>query len=439
MDGPESGTTAALLREREARSLTLLVATALVGFVAVGVLVATLAVGPGRESVSARGAGIYFGACIVICVVHLVLLRRRKWVAGIGVMVALLAATLPAITSLVIWRSIIPPASVALLTKLPVAAVGLSVIATMTLTLRPLHVLIVGIGVELTLAAFFGIAVLDPATVIAVTSADPYVGPAISQARMGFEVVFVACATAGCAFASRIARQTVREAAALQRSTDQLSRYFSPDIAAGIRDGGEAFLRVGGREQDVVVLFSDLVGYTRLCAGLTPSQALGLLSEYQEYMVAEIFKAGGTLDKFIGDGIMATFGTPVPVADAADRAVRAARGMTEALERLNVVRAARHEPPLAQRIGIHAGPAVVGNVGTSQRLEFSVIGDAVNVANRIEAACKRTGKPVMMSAAVVSRLRSTTDVESVGEIVLDGQPRPIELYALQWAAPVKGT
>jgi adenylate cyclase len=294
-------------------------------------------------------------------------------------------------------------------------------------------VTIVGVGVALTLLAFLELALLDPATVLATHSIDPYVGPAVSQSRVVFELVFVACATAGCAFATQIARQTVREAAALQRSTDQLSRYFSPDIAAGIRDGGEAFLRPGGREQDVVVLFSDLVGYTSLCAGLTPSQALGLLSEYQEYMVGEIFKAGGTLDKFIGDGIMATFGTPVPTTDAADRAVQAARGMTEALKQLNVARAARHEPPLAQRIGIHVGPAVVGNVGTSQRLEFSVIGDAVNVANRIEAACKKTGKSVMMSAAVVSRLSSTADIERVGEIALAGQPKPVELYALQQA------
>jgi len=133
----------------------------------------------------------------------------------------------------------------------------------------------------------------------------------------------------------------VREAVTLQRTTDQLSRYFSPDIASGIRDGGEAFLRPGGREQEVVVLFSDLAGFTRACSGLPASDALAMLSEYQERMVVEIFRAGGTLDKFIGDGIMATFGTPTPVADAADRAVRAARGMIAALADLNRERVKR--------------------------------------------------------------------------------------------------
>ena len=362
MDNPARATPAALLREREARSLTLMTAISLAGFLAVGTHVATETLGTGREDVRKLGITIYFGSSIALCVAVLFFLRRRKWVAGVGTAVALLSATFPAMASFMIWQSFYPPAPVALLTKLPVAAVGIAPIAMMTLTLRPLYVTIVGIGVALTLVAFFLLALLDSATVLAMHSIDPYVGPAVSQSRVVFELVFVVCATAGCAFATQIARQTVREAAALQRSTDQLSRYFSPDIAAGIRDGGDAFLRPGGREQDVAVLFSDLVGYTSLCAGLTPSQALGLLSEYQEYMVAEIFKAGGTLDKFIGDGIMATFGTPAPTADSADRAVQAARGMTEALKRLNAARAARQEPPLAQRIGIHVGAAVVGNV-----------------------------------------------------------------------------
>jgi adenylate cyclase len=432
MDQPASGTPAALLREREAQSLTLMVAIALVGFVALVAYVLSLSrvVGSYRESIGALWVTLYFVVNIVLCTILLVLLRRRKWVAGVGILVALSSATFPAVATLVVGSGMADDAPASLLTKLPVAAVGLATIAMMALTLRPLYVVIVGVGVGITLVAFFAFAALDPTTVRPTHSIDPYIGPAISLNRLIFELVFVAVATAGCALAARTARRTVREAAQLQRATDQLSRYFSPEVAAGIRDGGEAFVR-GGREQDVVVLFSDLVGYTRLCSGLSPSEALELLSEYQEHMVPEIFKAGGTLDKFIGDGIMATFGTPSPVADAADRAVQAARGMMSALERLNALRASRGEPPLAQRIGIHAGPAIVGNVGTRQRLEFSVIGDAVNVANRIEAAGKKTGKPVMMSAAVLSRLSDATDIERVGEVALDGQPKPIELYALR--------
>jgi hypothetical protein len=219
MDSPASGMTAGLLREREARSLTLLVAIALGGFLVLGAHLALLAEGPARESVRPIGILIYFGVCAAICVVHLVLLRRRKRVGGVGIATAVLAATFPAIATVVIWQSMMPLAPVAMLTKLPVAAVGLSVLATMTLTLRPLYVAIVGVGVVLTLAGFLALALLDPETVLATGSTDPYVGPAISQSRLVFELVFVACATAGCAFAARIARQTVREAAALQRAT----------------------------------------------------------------------------------------------------------------------------------------------------------------------------------------------------------------------------
>jgi adenylate cyclase len=332
---------------------------------------------------------------------------------------------------MVMWKGFVPDAPVAILTKIPVAAAGMSAIGSMALTLRPRHVLIAGAGTALTLIGFYGLAVLDPSTTFASFSINSYFGPAISRARLVTELIFVAGVTSATAMAAHLARQTIRQAARLQRTTDQLSRYFSPDIAAGIRDGGEAFMQPGGREQEVVVLFSDLAGFTRLCVGLSASQALMLLSEYQERMVAEIFRAGGTLDKFIGDGIMATFGTPVPADDAADRAVQAARGMNTALAALNAERGQRGLPLLSQRIGIHAGLVAVGNVGTAQRLEFTVIGDAVNVASRIEGACKTVGRTAMISAAVVARLRQATDLEAIGLVALEGQPAPLELFALR--------
>jgi len=427
---PDGDPTERLLLEREARSLFLLVAVVLVGFFVLTAQFVMAAPTVTRERIHAPVVVTYFSISILLSLVLLTLLWYRKWVRAVGMVAALFAATFSAVSGFVIWRSLAIDVPVAVLAKLPIASVGLAVIACMALTLRPLHVVIAGAGVAATLLSFFAVAIEDPRTTLATYSIEPYLGPSISRSRLFFELVFVATATAAGAFAARIARSTVREAARLQRSTDQLSRYFSPDIAAGIRDGGAAFLRSGGREQDVVVLFSDLAGFTRLCAGLTPTQSLALLSEYQERMVAEIFSAGGTLDKFIGDGIMATFGTPTPAPDAADRAVRAARGMMAALADLNAERAVRGEPPLTHRIGIHAGPAVVGNIGTSQRLEFSVIGDTVNVANRIEAACKKLGRPAVVSAAILARLKSPTPTEALGPVALDGQPDPLELYAL---------
>lgn len=422
--------TAALLREREAKSLTLLCSIVLVGFLAVvASVVGTNFTNP-QTRIYTPTVLIYFVPSIAIAAGCLLLLRKRRWIEGIGVFVALNASLTAATTGYMMWSTFASTVPLSVLAKLPISAIGLAGIAVMTLTLRPLHVAIVGLGVATSLIGFFVIAAHDPSTTFAWYSSETLLGPAISPTRLILELLTVGTATAGAGIATSFARRTIREAVSLQRSTDQLSRYFSPEVAVGIRDGGEAFQHLGGREQEVVVLFSDLAGFTRACAGLQPTEALAMLSEYQERMVAEIFRAGGTLDKFMGDGIMATFGTPAPAADAADRAVRAACGMMAAMTQLNRERAKRGQQPLKQRIGIHAGPAIVGNVGTHQRLEFTVIGDTVNVASRIETACKRLGKAAMLSAAVVQRLTIATAMEPVGPVILDGQPQPVELYAL---------
>lgn len=421
---------AAALHEREARSLALLAGIALATFLAQAVSLVVLFFTRHQSDVYSVLVVAYFAVSVVLPAMLLAILRKGRWTEGIGIVVALAAALTAAAAGALMWSVLRSTAPASVLAKLPIAPIGISTIAVMTLTLRPLHVVIVGVGVAMTLIGFFTVAALDPGTIFAWYSAQTMIGPAISPSRLVIELLAVGSATTGAAVATSFARRTVREAVTLQRTTDQLSRYFSPDIASGIREGGEAFLQPGGREQEVVVLFSDLAGFTRACSGLSASDALALLSEYQERMVAEIFRAGGTLDKFIGDGIMATFGTPAPVADAADRAVRAASGMIKALADLNRDRVARGQAPLVQRIGIHAGMAVVGNVGTRQRLEFTVIGDTVNVASRIETACKQIGKAAMLSAAVVERLTVTTALELVGPVTLDGQPQPVELYAL---------
>lgn len=421
---------AGLLREREARSLILLVGISLIANLLQVLVLVVAFFARSLTQVYTAPVVTHFTVGIAFMTGMLLLLRKRRWIEGIGIFMALAAALTAAALGAVMWSVVAPSAPVSVLAKLPITPIGLAAIAIMTLTLRPVHVVIVGLGVATTLIGFFTVAALDPGTTFAWYSAQSMLGPDVSPSSLVIDLLAVGTATTGAAVATSFARRTVREAVTLQRTTDQLSRYFSPDVASGIRDGGEAFLRPGGREQEVVVLFSDLAGFTRACSGLPASDALAMLSEYQERMVVEIFRAGGTLDKFIGDGIMATFGTPAPAADAADRAVRAARGMIAALAELNRERVARGQLPLTQRIGIHAGPAVVGNVGTHQRLEFTVIGDTVNVASRIEKACKKTGKAAMISAATVARLTQPVALELFGPVVLDGQAHPIDLYML---------
>lgn len=422
--------TARLLRERETRSLRLLIRIALGLMVVLTVYTTVYAVGQPSRIAELGLMLVYMAVSIANCIFLLLALRRPQWVGIIGIIIALCAASATLVTGFLMFNALGANVPVSVLAKLPLAVTGLATTAFMALTLRPLYVAIAGAGAVVSLLGFYALAALDPATTVVSGSAEAYLGPAISSSRLATEVMYVSAATICMTLAVHFARRTMGEAIALQRSTDQISRYFSPDIARGILGGGDEFLRPGGKEQDVVVLFSDLAGYTKLCAGLPAGEVLAMLSEYHEAMVAEIFKAGGTLDKFMGDGIMATFGTPVPTPDAADRAVQAALGMTAALVALNEDRARRSLPPLAQRIGIHAGPAIVGNVGTSQRLEYTVIGDVVNVANRIQAKGKSTGRAAMMSAAVVSRLMQPVASEALGPVALDGQPLPIELYAL---------
>ncbi|MGD9884608.1 MAG: adenylate/guanylate cyclase domain-containing protein [Reyranella sp.] len=420
-----------LLREREARSLVLLLTVVLASFVAqtINFWLQHL-VRPdlgGKPDIMTA----YLVVSTLSSAVLLYLLHRRQWIDGIGLVAAFFAASFAATAGVVMWQGYAPDAPVVLLTKLPVTVADLVAIAGMALTLRPLYVVITGAGVLLTQLVFYLLAANDGATVVATRPMDSYMGPALGRVRFAIDGLFVASATAATAFATHLARRTVREAVALQRTRDHLSRYFSPEVAAEIAGAGEDFLQPGGREQEIAVLFADLQGFTRLCAGMPATEAFALLAEYHARMVAEIFAAGGTLDKFTGDGLMATFGTPDPAPDAADRAVRAALAMTAALAALNRDRTARGQPALVQRIGIHAGPALVGNVGTAQRLEYTVIGDTVNVASRIERACKTSGRPILISDTVFRRLGTAVATEPFGAVVLDGQPHPIELHALR--------
>ena len=146
-------------------------------------------------------------------------------------------------------------------------------------------------------------------------------------------------------------------------------------------------------------------------------------------MTEVIFRNGGSVDKYIGDGILATFGATATLPSPCDRAVATAREMMAALQSLNAERAVAGEAPVTQRIGVHAGEAMVGNVGSEDRLEFTVIGDVVNLADRIEQACKQTGDPVLLSDAVVSACPDIA-VTPRGRLPLPGVEAPPELFAL---------
>ena len=215
--------------------------------------------------------------------------------------------------------------------------------------------------------------------------------------------------------------------AALAEERANLSRYFPPsmvdELASARSDVGAV------RSQEVAVLFADIVGFTQLAERETPETVMQLLRRCHGVMEQAIFANGGTLDKYLGDGVMATFGTPnVSPADCAN-ALAAARDIVNGMASANAELAAAGLPPLRISVGIHFGPAILGNIGTERRLEFATLGDTVNVASRLEAAIRGLDCRIVASDAVISRAGDARDgFRPVPALGLRGRDAPIDVW-----------
>lgn len=213
-------------------------------------------------------------------------------------------------------------------------------------------------------------------------------------------VVFIICA-ATLALGVRRFNRLLLGNAALERERTNLSRYFSPNVVEQLSRNDEPLKAV--REQDVAVVFVDIVGFTEYAAQRPATEVIATLRAFHERMERCVFAHGGTLDKYLGDGLMATFGTPFVSGQDATSALRCARAMLAAADEWSDARVARNEPVLRVSIGLHFGPVVLGDIGAN-RLEFAVIGNTVNVASRIEALSRPLKARLVLSDAMRMRV-----------------------------------
>jgi len=223
---------------------------------------------------------------------------------------------------------------------------------------------------------------------------------------------------------SRYAEQIRREATV----RSNFERYFAPNVAADIAQQ-EGAIRQGGERRPTTVLFSDIRGFTAIAESMGPDGIARLLSEYFTEMVEVIFEHGGTLDKFIGDAIMALWGSPIAHADDPDRAVRAAVEMQRSIARLNERWVGEGRPEIGVGMGINHGDVFAGNIGSHRRLEYTVIGDPVNVAARL---CAEAGPgEILVSEALLGVLRDQVGCEFLPEMALKGKAQVVQVYRVR--------
>ena len=230
-------------------------------------------------------------------------------------------------------------------------------------------------------------------------------------------------------------REIERLRAAAERARNNLSRYFSPNLVDMLAERDEPLGAV--RRQTVAVLFADIVGFTSMAERMAPEAVVRMLRDYHERMTAQIFACGGTIDKYIGDEIFAVFGVPAASREDAANALKCANMMLRALECWNEEREARGEPRLAIGIGLNYGPAVLGDVGSEHSFSFTVIGDTVNTASRLQRLTRSLETPLVVGDALVDALNSeasgsvaamANELQDRGEQTLRGRAEAVRIW-----------
>ena len=211
-----------------------------------------------------------------------------------------------------------------------------------------------------------------------------------------------------------------------KRMKSTMSRYMDPSVADQLLAGGEDIL--GGQSKSATVLFSDIQGFTSLTEELGAQGTVSLLNDYFTVMVECIENAEGMLDKFIGDAIMACFGIPLARDNDEDRAVQCAIAMISKLGKWNTEREEKGLNPVNMRIGLNTDEVVSGNIGSPRRMDYTIIGDGVNLAARLESGCKQYGARIMISEYTYAKLRGTYRTREVDRVVVQGKTKPVGIH-----------
>lgn len=211
-----------------------------------------------------------------------------------------------------------------------------------------------------------------------------------------------------------------------KRIKGTMARFMSERVLEKVMNAGESVL--GGASQDVTILFSDIRNFTGLSETMSPRQMVETLNDYFTEMVDVIFERGGTLDKFIGDAIMAVFGAPFTTPEDPDKAASAAIEMMTRLDAFNARQRTRASPMLKIGVGINSGAVVAGTIGSPRRMDYTVIGDQVNLAARIEAANKFFGTKILVSENTARRFRQSYCMREIDRVKVAGRQEPVSLY-----------
>lgn len=257
---------------------------------------------------------------------------------------------------------------------------------------------------------------------------------AVGLARLSNQIVFLLLTTAILTLTVWRSRRLVRKQVAAEAQRSSLSRYFSPNIVRELSSNRDALQQP--KVQPVAVLFADIVGFTTISERLDPVGLVSLLRAFHGRMAKAALAHDGTVDKFIGDAIMVHFGTPDCKDDDPYRALLCARDMIDEIALWNLERKTNGKPPIKVGIGVHYGEVIVGNIGDERRLEYTVLGDTVNVASRLENLTREVGAQLVVSNELVTAVENRgddprgilPDLRRDASRSVRGRQKPIEVW-----------